>query len=166
MTRFPKPLLIVAAMAALAGARSAAGQTRVSIGAGGGIAGSTDGSLSEGRGGPAVMAQIVHGVVPLVGVGAEANYWRSGSADAAFATGQLQLHVLPTSFIVKIGAGYGHGNPDGRGTVSGPAGQIGAAYDITLDRARVMLTLFGNGLLAYSSTRSMQMVDGGLAITW
>jgi hypothetical protein len=74
--------------------------------------------------------------------------------------------LLPTSFLVNAGAGYGRGNPDGRGTVSGPAGKIGAIYDITLERARVVLTLFANGHLAYSSSRSMQMVNGGLAITW
>lgn len=166
MTLFANHLVILATAAALTGARGAAAQTRVSIGAGGGIAGSTESSLSDGRGGPIVMGQIARGVVPLLAIGAEVNYWRSGSANATFATGQLQLHVLPTSFLVKLGAGYGGGNPDGLGRVNAPAGQLGAAYDITFDRARVLLTLFANGLVAHSSARSMQMVDAGLAITW
>jgi hypothetical protein len=166
MPDFVNRMVGVAAAAVLLAAPGVAAQTRVSIGAGAGLAASTDGSLSEGRGGPVVMGQIVHGIAPFVGVGAEVNYWRSGSADAAFATGQLQFHLLPTSFVLKVGGGYGHGNPDGLGKVDGPAGQVGAAYDIAFDRARVLLTLFANGLLAYSSARSMQMVDGGLAITW
>jgi hypothetical protein len=166
MRFFAKHLVIIAAAGALACAHAAAAQTRVSIGGGAGIAGSTDASLSEGRGGPVLMGQVVHGVAPFVGIGAEVNYWRGGNASAAFATGQLQLHLPPTAFVVKLGGGYGRGNPDGRGTVTGPAAQVGAAYDITLQRARVMLTVFGNGLAAYSASRSMQMVDGGLAITW
>ena len=158
--------MTIAAAAALLAGRGAAAQTRVSIGAGGGIAGSTESSLSDGRGGPVLMGQIVRGVVPLLAIGAEVNYWRGGNANVTFATGQLQLHVLPTSFLVNLGAGYGSGNPDGMGRVNAPAGQVGAAYDITFDRARVLLTLFANGLVAHGSSRSMQMVDGGLAITW
>ena len=102
-------------------------QTRLSLGVGGGIAGSTDASLSEGRSGIVLMGQLVHGVLPF--------------------------------------AGLGMGDPDGAGTMSGAAAQIGLSYDLTIPAAPIAVTLFGNGSVAYSSSRSMQLVDAGIAIT-
>ena len=139
---------------------------RVSIGAGGGIAGSTESSLSDGRGAPAVMVQVTASVMPLLGLGVEVNDWRHAGANVAFATGHVQLHLPLLPLFVKVGAGVGTGNPDGRGTATGAALQFGAGYDLTLPLAPVALTLFGNALLAYSSSRSVQMVDAGLALTW
>jgi hypothetical protein len=144
----------------------AAAQPRVSIGAGGGMAGSTDASLSDGRGAPIVMGQVTVSAVPLIGVGVEVDDWRRSGSNIVFATAHAQIHVPATPFYLKLGGGFGTGDPDGRGTISGAAGQIGAAYDITLPLAPVALTLFGNAFLAHASSRSMQLVDAGLALTW
>ena len=157
---------LVAGLLALARPTAASAQVRLSLGVGGGIAGSTDASLSNGRAAPILMGQVTASVVPLIGIGAEADYWRRSVSAITFATGIAQLHVPATSLFVKLGVGYGSGDPDGRGTVSGTAGEIGAAYDITFPAAPVALTLFGNALLAHAALRSFQMVEGGLAITW
>jgi hypothetical protein len=136
----------------------------VSVGAGVGIAGSTDASLSEGRSAPVVMGQVT-AMAALVGVGAEVDGWRNGASSVLLASGDLQLHVPSTPLFVKLGVGFGRGDPDGKGTISGTAGHLGAAYDISLSATRA-LTLFGNAFLVYAPTRSLQMVDGGIAITW
>lgn len=144
----------------------AVAQMRVSVGGGGGIAGSTDESLSNGTGGPILMGQVTGSIVPLVGIGAEVDYWRRGTTNVTFATGLLQFHLPLTPFFVKLGAGYGSGNPDGSNNVSGVAGQLGLAYDITIPAAPIALTVFANAFLAHATAHSAQLVDGGLAITW
>lgn len=159
-----KDLLPIAAIVALP--LPAIAQARVSLGAGGGIAGSTESSLSDGRGAPAFMVSVTKSVLPLVGIGLEVNDWRHSGSNVAFATGHLQLHLPVLPLFVKVGAGVGTGDPDGQGTATGVAYQIGAGYDLTLPLAPVALTIFGNGLLAHSSSRSVQMVDLGLALTW
>ena len=141
-------------------------QTRLSLGAGAGIAGSTDASLSEGKSGPVVMGQLTRLVLPFVELGGEVEYWRHSSLNVTFATGVVQVHVPSTGLFVKAGAGYGTGDADGRGRVSGVAGQVGLGYDITIPASPIGFTLFGNGSLAYGTARSFQLVDGGLAITF
>jgi hypothetical protein len=140
-------------------------QTRVSLGAGAGIAGSTDASLSEGQTAPVVMGQITRSVMPLVRLGAEVDVWLHAGSYVTVATGIVQVHLPSTGFFLKAGVGYGAGDPDGRGRAGGVAGQIGAGYDITIPGAPVGFTLFANASLAYGSLRSLQMVDGGLALT-
>jgi hypothetical protein len=164
MSPFTRRILIAGATAAVTVPGVASAQMRVSVGAGAGIAGSTDASLSEGRSAPVVMGQVT-AMAALVGVGVEVDGWRSGASNVLFASGDLQFHVPSTPLFVKLGAGVGRGDPDGKGTISGVAGHIGAAYDISLTTARA-LTLFGNAFLVYAPTRSLQMVDGGVAITW
>jgi hypothetical protein len=163
MRLFSKLLTICAAVLLPA---TAIAQPRVSVGVGGGIAGSTESSLSDGRGAPAVMLQVTGSVLPLVGIGVEVNDWRHTGSNIAFATGHVQLHLPVLPLFVKLGAGVGTGDPDGKGTTTGAAVQVGAGYDITLPLAPVALTLFGNALLAHSAARSVQMVDAGLALTW
>lgn len=164
MSSFARRILMagVAAVAMIPGLASA--QMRVSVGAGAGIAGSTDASLSEGRTAPVVMAQVT-AMGAVVGVGAEADGWRNGTSSVLIASGDLQVRVPSTPLFVKLGAGFGRGDPDGKGTISGTAGHIGVAYDIGVSATRAV-TLFGNGFLVYAPARSLQMVDGGLAITW
>jgi hypothetical protein len=140
-------------------------QIRASLGIGAGIAGSTDASLSEGKTAPIVMGQLTRAVVPFVGIGAEVDIWRRGGSNVTFATGIVQIHFPSTGFFLKAGAGFGTGDPDERGKGGGAAGQLGAGYDITIPAAPVGFTLFANASLAYGSSRSLQMVDGGLAIT-
>jgi hypothetical protein len=159
-------VLILATVVAAWMPRMMAAQARLSVGVGGGMAGSTDASLSEGKGAPIVMGQATMSLVPLVGIGAEVDDWRRSGTNIVFATAHLQLHVPVTPFYVKLGAGYGSGDPDGRGRISGATGQIGAAYDLTLPLAPVALTIFGNAFLSHTVARSMQMVDVGLAFTW
>jgi hypothetical protein len=142
----------------------ASAQLRVSVGAGAGIAGSTDASLSEGRSAPIVMGQLT-AMAALVGVGVEVDGWRNGASSVFLANADLQFHARSTPFFLKVGAGFGRGDPDGKGTISGASGHLGAAYDIGLTTARA-LTLFGNAFLVYTPTRSLQMVDGGITITW
>jgi len=155
--------LVVAAAVTTIAPCFASAQVRVSAGAGAGIAGGTDASLSEGRSAPVVMAQV--STSALIGVGLEADaWWRSGSS-VVVATGDLQLHLPSTSFFVKVGGGFGRGDPDGKGTIDGTAAHIGAAYDVHVPDTRVALTLFGNGFVVYTASRSLQMVDGGVAIT-
>src|SRR5262249_19509467 len=141
-------------------------QARVSLGVGGGLAGSTESSLSDGRGAPAVMFQVTKSVLPLVGLGVEVNDWRPSGSNVVFPTGHVQLHLPVLPLFVKVGAGVGTGDPDGKGRATGTAVQIGGGYDLTLPLAPVALTIFSNALLAYSSARSVQMVDAGLALTW
>lgn len=141
-------------------------QTRLSLGAGAGMAGSTDASLSEGRGGVVLAGQVVHGVLPFVGIGAEANHWSRSGSSITFGTVILQVHVPLTGLFVKAGAGYGGGTPDSAAHVSGPAGELGLAYDLTLPGAPIAITVFGNAGLVYNSSRSLQMVGAGLAVTF
>lgn len=163
----PRFSLLAFVLALAAVPRTGAAQLRLSVGAGGGIAGSTDASLSDGHAGVVLMGQVTKTIVPLFGLGIDVNDWRRGGSNIAFVTANAQLHVPVTPFYIKLGAGVGTGDPDGNGSVTGTAVQIGAAYDITLPLAPVAVTLFGNALLAYSSTsRSLQMVDAGLAFTW
>jgi hypothetical protein len=141
-------------------------QTRVSFGAGGGVAGSTDASLSEGKGGTVFMGQIVRGGLPLVGIGAEVNRWQRGSLNTTFVTGIVQAHVPLTGLLLKVGAGYGTGDPDGLGKINGPTLQLGAGYDLTFPFAPIAATFFANALVSHTPSRSMQMVGGGLALTF
>ncbi len=144
----------------------ASAQMRLSVGAGAGVAGSTESSLSEGRGAPILMAQATRNVVPFVGLGAEVNYWRHSAGDATFVTGIVQAHLPLTGVFVKAGVGYGTGDPDERGKISGVTGQLGLGYDISIPAAPVAFTIFANGFLAHGSVRYLQMVGGGLAITF
>jgi len=146
--------------------RVAAAQVRVSLGAGGGIAGSTESSLSQGRGGLLLTGQLARVVVPFVGIGGEVNHWTRSGASLTFAAGIVQVHVPLTGLFLKAGAGYGSGDPDGAGRVNGPAGELGIAYDVTLPGAPVAITLFGNGAVAHASSRSLQMLGVGLALTF
>lgn len=164
MSPFVRRILIAAVTTVVTGPGVASAQMRASIGAGGGIAGSTDASLSEGRSAPIVMGQVT-AMAAALGVGVQVDGWRNGGSSVVVATGDLQLHVPSTPLFVKLGVGFGRGDPDGKGTISGTAGHLGAAYDISLS-ARRALTLFGNAFLVYAPTRSLQMVDGGLALTW
>jgi hypothetical protein len=164
MSPFARRILFAGATAAVTVPGVASAQLRVSVGAGVGIAGSTDASLSEGRSAPVVMGQVT-AMAALVGVGVEVDGWRSGASSVLLASGDLQLRVPSTPLFVKLGVGFGRGDPDGKGTINGTAGHLGAAYDISLSATRA-LTLFGNAFLVYAPTRSLQMVDGGIAITW
>lgn len=163
---FNRSIAAAGLFAIAAYARPVKAQVRLSLGAGGGIAGSTDASLSEGRGGVLLMGQLARVVVPFVGIGAEVNHWRRSGSNITFATGIVQLHVPMTGLFLKAGAGYGSGDPDGLGQVHGLAGELGVAYDVTLPGAPVAITLFGNGALAHASSRSLQMVGGGIALTF
>jgi hypothetical protein len=165
MSLFVRRIVITVAAAVATGSAAASAQVRMSIGAGAGIAGSTDGSLSEGLTGPVAMGQLTAFAPVGVGVGLEVDGWRSGAQNALLETGHLQFHVPSVPVYLTLGAGFGRGDPDGRGTISGTAGHIGVAWDIGLLRSPLSLTLFGNGLVVYTPTRSLQMVDGGLAIT-
>lgn len=141
----------------------ASAQARISAGAGAGIAGSTEGSLSEGRTAPVVMVQV--STAGPIGIGLEGDgWWRSGSSILV-AAADIQLHVPSTPLFLKLGAGVGRGDPDGLGTISGVAGHVGAALDIGPHSSALALSLFGNGFLVYTASRSLQMVDAGLAIT-
>jgi hypothetical protein len=164
MSPFARRILVAGATATVAVPGLASAQLRASVGAGAGIAGSTEASLSEGRSAPIIMGQLT-AMAALVGLGVEVDGWRNGASSVFLASADLQLHVPSTPLFVKLGAGFGRGDPDGKGTISGAAGHLGAAYDISLTTARA-LTLFGNAFLVYAPTRSLQMVDGGIAITW
>lgn len=142
------------------------GQMRVSVGAGIGVAGSTDESLSYGRGAPILMAQVTRPVLPFIGLGGEVDYWKGSVSHVGFATAVAQARLPVIPLYVKAGLGYGNGSPDDRGNVSGLAGQLGAMYDLTLPLAPIALTVFGNAFLAHAALRSVQTVDAGLAITW
>jgi hypothetical protein len=163
MSPLVRCVLIVGALATVTAPGVASAQMRVSVGAGAGIAGSTDASLSEGRSGPVVMGQVA-AMAAHVGVGVEVNGWRNGASSVLLASGDLLFRLPSTPLFLELGAGFGRGDPDGKGTISGTGGHIGAACDIKLPVAT--LTLFGNAFLVYAPSRSLQMVDGGLAITW
>jgi hypothetical protein len=157
-------LLVISALVAIPSLAGA--QLRVSVGAGAGLSGSTDESLSYGTGAPILMAQVTRSVLPFVGLGGEVDYWKGNVSHVAFATGlaQVRLPIIPLYF--KAGVGYGDGDPDGKGNVAGLAGQIGVMYDITVPLAPIALTVFSNALLAHARLRSVQTVDAGLALTW
>ena len=157
--------LTVAAIVAFTLPRVVCAQTRLSLGVGAGIAGSTDASLSEGRGGVALMGQLARGVLPFVGIGVDVDHWARSGSTVTFVTGIVQVHVPATGLLLRAGAGFGTGNPEGAGTSSGVAGQIGLSYDLTVPAAPIAMTLFGNGSVAYSASRSIQLVDAGIAIT-
>ena len=161
-----RTLAVVCASLVLALPSVSSAQARVSVGLGGGIAGSTEGSLSEGKAAPVVMGEVSTSIAPLIGIGAEADYWRRRVSNFAFAAAVVQFHIPATGLFLKIGGGYGSGDPDGNGTISGAAGVVGAMYDITIPAAPVALTLFGNAFIVHGSPRYGQMVDGGIAITW
>lgn len=160
-----KPLLLSFLLCGTIAVPSAA-QWRVSLGAGGAIAGSTESSLSDGKGGTLFMGQIVRGGLPLVGVGAEVNRWSRGTLNSTFATGILQAHVPLTGLLLKVGVGYGSGDPDGRGKINGPALQLGGGYDLTIPFAPIAATFFANAIVSHASSRSAQMVGAGLALTF
>lgn len=160
-----RPILLSLFLSATVALPSPA-QWRVSLGAGGGIAGSTESSLSDGKGGTLFMGQIVRGGLPFVGLGAEVNRWSRGTLNTTFATGILQAHVPLTGLLLKVGAGYGTGDPDGLGKINGPTLQLGAGYDLTVPFAPIAATFFANALLSHASSRSMQMVGVGLALTF
>ncbi len=157
--------MTVAVIVACALPRVVSAQTRLSLGVGGGIAGSTDASLSEGRSGVTLMGQLVHGVLPFAGLGVDVDHWTRSGATITFVNGVAQLHVPATGLLLRAGAGFGTGDPDGAGTMRGVAGQIGLSYDLTIPAAPIALTLFGNASVAHSSSRSVQLVDAGIAIT-
>jgi len=157
--------ILIACAVAAAIPSVALAQVRLTVGAGAGIAGSTDGSLSEGRTAPVVTGQLT-AMKAVIGVGAQVDAWRDGASSIALATGHLEFRLPSTPLFLTLGAGFGRGDPDGKGTISGTAGHLGAACDIGRAAAPRVLTLFGNAFLVYAPTRSLQMVDGGLAITW
>src|SRR5689334_10900820 len=76
------PLLLTCLVAPAA----ASAQMRISVGAGGGFSGSTDESLSNGRGAPIVMAQLTRPLLPGIGFGGEVDYWKGSVSHVAFAT--------------------------------------------------------------------------------
>jgi hypothetical protein len=167
MSSLPSSVLRAAVAAAamvvlVSGAASA--QLRVSIGAGAGIAGSTMGSLSEGLTAPVAMGEVA-AMAKAVGLGVEVDGWRHDSLSILIASADLHVRVASTPLAIKLGAGVGRGDPDGQGTINGTAGHIGATYDFGFSATRA-LTLFANGLVVYTSARTLQMVNAGLAITW
>lgn len=111
------------------------------------------------------MGQLVHGVLPFLGLGVDVDHWTRSGATVTFVTGVVQLHIPATGLLLRAGAGFGTGNPDSAGTTNGLAGQIGLSYDLTIPAAPIAVTLFGNGSVAYSSSRSIQLVDAGIAVT-
>jgi hypothetical protein len=156
---------LIAAALCTAIAAPTQGQMRISVGAGLGVAGSTESSLSEGKGGTILMGQVVRSVLPFAGIGAEVNRWHTGSLNTTFVTGIVQIAVPLTGLRLKVGAGYGTGDPDGLGKVSGTTLHLGGSYDFTIPAAPIAVTVFGNALLSHAASRSMQMVGGGLALT-
>jgi len=155
-------LLFAAAVAALALPKATSAQ-RVSAGAGAGIAASTNGSLSEGRTGPIVMGQVT--TPGPVGVGLEVDARLLSGSSVLIATAHLQFHVPSTPVFLAFGAGVGSGDPDRLGTITGVAARIGAAIDLGSQASSLTPTVFANGFLVYSPSRSLQMVEAGLAIT-
>ena len=155
--------VVVFVMTAVMAAPSAASAQRLSVGAGAGIAASTEGTLSEGRTGLIVTGQIT--TPGAVDGGLEADGWWRGSSSVLLATAHLQFHLPSTPLLFTLGAGVGRGDPDGLGTINGTAGHVGVALDMGPRSSSVALTLFGNGFLIYAPARSLQMVNAGLAIT-
>ncbi len=160
--RLSLPLLVLTLVAV---ARTAQAQS-ISLGAGAGIAASTATSLSDGRAGAVFLAQGTAPLLPFIQSGVELHYWRRSVVNVTAATAILQLHIPITGFFVKGGVGYGAGDPDGNGRVTGIAGQLGVGYDIGVPLAPVAFTLVGTGTLIHGAARSVQMVDAGLAITF
>jgi hypothetical protein len=156
-------ILIVVAATIMTGPIAAIGQVRASVGVGAGLAGTTEGSLSEGRGGFVATAQLT--TPGPVGVGIEGDGWWRPGLNIVVATGHLQFQLPSTPLRVTLGAGVGHGDPTGEGAINGAAGHLGASIDIAPHASSLALTLFGNAFLVYSSSRTLQMVDAGLAIT-
>jgi hypothetical protein len=147
---------------------SAAGsaQTSVSLGVGGGIVASTESSLSDGKSGVVGMFSLTRSLLPLIGIGAEADYLRRTGAETIFGAGFVKVHLPVVPLGVKLGVAYGNGDPDGNGKISGVGAQVGATYDVTLPAVPIALTIFGNAFLAHGSSRYLQMVDAGIALTW
>lgn len=143
-------------------------QLGFSVGAGAGMAGGTESSLSDGHGGWIVMGQVTTTAIPLVRVGAEVNHFQSGDINVNFATAIIQLHLLATPLFGKIGVGYGRGDfKDADPHLDRPKGvaaEIGLGYSIGFPGIPIGVDIFGNALLAHGSSRSAQMVDAGLAI--
>ena len=158
-------ILILGAVLAVGSVAPLRAQTRLSIGGGAGVVGSTESSLSDGSRGRVIMAQLLRGGLPFVAIGGEFNRWSRDSLSANFVTGVVQAHIPLTGFLLKAGIGYGSGNPDGLGKISGPALELGAGYDFTIPAAPIAITLFGNGLLAHASSRSLRTVVAGVALT-
>ena len=157
-------MVAVAATAALVIPGAALAQGRVSIGAGAGIAGTTESTLSDGRTAPVVMGELAATARP-VGAGLEVDGWLRDASTILIATGDLRVRLASTPIVIKLGAGVGRVDPDGPGSISGVAGHLGADCDIGLSASRA-LTLFANAFLVHAPARSYQMVNGGLAITW
>jgi hypothetical protein len=162
----PARYLIAAMVAAVALTvpRVAFAQLRMSFGAGAGIAGTTDASLSEGRTAPIVMAEVA-AMANAVGLGLEVDAWHRDASSSLIANGDLHIRIPSTPVVVKFGAGVGRWDSETHGTITGTAAHIGATYDIGFSAARA-LTLFANGFLVYSPLQSQQLVDAGLAFTW
>ena len=143
----------------------AAAQVGASIGAGIGVAGSTDESLSNGQTGLILSGQVTTSPVPVIKLGAEVDHLQHTGASATFGTAIVELHAPVLPFFVKAGVGYGHADVnDSRGAASGVAFQIGVGYDLGIPAIPVGFALFGNAYFAHGSSRNAQMVDGGLSI--
>jgi hypothetical protein len=112
------------------------------------------------------MASVTRSLVPLIGIGVEGDYLRRTGSQTVFGGAFLKFHLPVVPFGIKLGAAVGSGDPDGKGSISGAGAQIGATYDITLPAIPIAATVFGNAFLAHGSSRYLQMVDAGLAITW
>jgi hypothetical protein len=161
-----KRLLTLAAISiALATSERVHAQVGFSIGAGAGIAGGTESSLSNGHGGWIAMGQVTTTAIPFVRAGAEVNHFQTGDITASFATAIIQAHVPVTPFFGKIGIGYGRGDfKDQNPVAKGLAVELGLGYSIGLPGVPIGVDVFGNALLAHGSSRSAQMLDAGLAI--
>lgn len=161
-----KRLLALAVIAiGLAHPGTVRAQLGFSVGAGAGMAGGTESSLSDGHGGWIVMGQVTTTAIPLVRTGVEVNHLQNGDINASFVTGIIQAHVPLIPFFAKIGIGYGRGDfKDQDPVAKGVAVEIGLGYSIGFPGIPIGVDIFGNALLAHGSSRSAQMVDAGLAI--
>jgi len=140
-------------------------QLGFSVGAGAGMAGGTESSLSNGHSGWIAMGQVTTTAIPFVRAGVEVNHLQNGDINASFATAIIQAHVPVTPFFGKIGIGYGRGDfKDTDPVAKGVAVEIGLGYSIGFPGVPIGVDVFGNALLAHGSSRSAQMVDVGLAI--
>ena len=100
-----------------------------------------------------------------VGVGVEVDGWRHDSLSIVIASADLHVRLASTPLAIKLGAGVGRGDPDGQGNHQRHRRSYWCDDDFGFSATRA-LTLFANGLVVYTSARSLQMVDAGLAITW
>jgi hypothetical protein len=158
-------LALTAISIALTTPERAHAQLGFSIGAGAGMAGGTESSLSDGHGGWIAMGQVTTTTIPLVRLGAEVNHFKIGDITANFATAIIQAHLPVLPFFGKIGIGYGRGDfKDADPVATGVAVEIGLGYSIGLPGIPIGVDVFGNALLAHGSSRSAQLVDAGLAI--